>query len=143
MNNHPLVEEPPACGPDSVAAVYDDHAADLFKYCWFMLRNTGAAQVALRDSLIVADAHSARLSDPAQLRPWLYAVARAECARRRPSPAEDPGTPAGALRRRPAPGCCGTPPAAPSVASICRTTFRRPRSIPCCPSLSPRGTCAG
>jgi len=95
MNNHPLVEEPSACGPDSVAAVYDDHAADLFKYCWFMLRNTGAAQVALRDSLIVADAHSARLSDPAQLRPWLYAVARAECARRRPSPAEDPGTPAG------------------------------------------------
>jgi hypothetical protein len=61
MNNHQVVEEARASCPDTDAAVYDTHAAGLFRYCWFMLTNTGAAQVALRDCLIVADAHRVRM----------------------------------------------------------------------------------
>ncbi len=92
MNNHQLlVEGPRAIGPEAMEAIHDAHADALLRYCWFMLRSEDAAQIALRDSLIVAAAHLARLPDPAKLRPWLYAIARSECLRRRPSPASDPG----------------------------------------------------
>ena len=50
-------------------------------YCWFMLRNAGAAQVVVCDSLIVALAHTTKLTEPELLRPWLYALA---VTRRRP-----------------------------------------------------------
>jgi DNA-directed RNA polymerase specialized sigma24 family protein len=68
--------------PGAPAALYDTHGENLFRYCWFMLRSRDAAQVALRDTLVLADAHIDRLRHPSMLRPWLYALARAECGRR-------------------------------------------------------------
>src|ERR1700727_731672 len=72
--------------PGAPGALYDTHGASLYRYCWFILRNSGAAQIALRDTLVVAEAHIGRLQTPALLRPWLFALARAECLRRQPSP---------------------------------------------------------
>ncbi len=72
--------------PDALAALFDAYADRLFRYCWFVLRNTDIAQIALRDTLIAAAAHAGRLADPSRLSSWLYALARAECRRRSPVP---------------------------------------------------------
>jgi DNA-directed RNA polymerase specialized sigma24 family protein len=90
MENRLLVAELKAATPGAAKAIYDSYGRGLFSYCWFMLRNADAAQVAVRDSLIVAEAHIAKLTEPELLRPWLYALARVECLRRRPSPASEP-----------------------------------------------------
>jgi hypothetical protein len=42
-----------------------------------MLRNREMAQVALCDTLVVAQAHIAALADPESLGPWLYSPAPA------------------------------------------------------------------
>ncbi|MGH8968303.1 MAG: RNA polymerase sigma factor, partial [Actinomycetes bacterium] len=60
------------------------HADRLYTYCWFQLRCRDAAQVALRDTFVVAEAHIGKLRDPDRFGPWLYAIARLECARRLP-----------------------------------------------------------
>jgi DNA-directed RNA polymerase specialized sigma24 family protein len=73
--------------PDALAALFDAYADRLFRYCWFLLRNRDIAHIALRDTLVVAEAHIGRLADPRTLPSWLYALARAECRRRRPVPA--------------------------------------------------------
>ncbi|WP_049556600.1 RNA polymerase sigma factor [Nonomuraea sp. SBT364] len=83
MNDRDLVEALRSGDPGAVAVLYDTHAEGIYRYCWTLLRNTDSAQVALRDALIAAEAHAAALSDPALLRPWLYALARGECLRRR------------------------------------------------------------
>jgi DNA-directed RNA polymerase specialized sigma24 family protein len=72
--------------PGAPAALYDTHGESLFRYCWFILRNRDAAQVALRDTLVLAEAHMRELRDPDMLRPWLYALARGECERRQLAP---------------------------------------------------------
>jgi len=77
-------------GPDTIETIHDKHAAALFQYCWFLLQDTDAAQAALCDTLIVAAAHLQKIGDPAQLLPWLYAIARVECGRRHPSAVRDP-----------------------------------------------------
>lgn len=110
MNSHLLAEAPRTGDPGAVAAIHDAHADGLFQHCWFMLGNQDVAQVALRDSLIVADAHRVRLAEPGLLRPWLYALARAECLRRRPSPAVQPYPD---LPADPDPGLSAEPPAQP------------------------------
>jgi hypothetical protein len=51
-----------------------------------MLRNADLAQIALRDTLVVAQAHIGRLAETGNLHSWLYSLARAECRRRRPVP---------------------------------------------------------
>ena len=80
-----IVDALRARDPGAPAALYDTHGESLFRYCWFILRNRDAAQVALRDTLVVAEAHISQLHSPEMLRPWLYALARAECLRRQQS----------------------------------------------------------
>ncbi|MFD0538286.1 RNA polymerase sigma factor [Actinomadura luteofluorescens] len=84
MSDHLLVETLRERDPGAPAAVYDAHAEKLYAYCWFQLRGRDAAQVALRDTFIVAEAHIGKLREPDRFEPWLYAIARLECARRMP-----------------------------------------------------------
>ncbi|TDC79813.1 sigma-70 family RNA polymerase sigma factor [Actinomadura sp. 7K507] len=93
MNDHLLVEALRERDPDAPAALYDAHADRLYAYCWFQLRNRDAAQVALRDTFIGAEAHIGRLRDPGRFAPWLYAIARLECARRLPPREQPPDVP--------------------------------------------------
>jgi DNA-directed RNA polymerase specialized sigma24 family protein len=86
MKDPLLVEALRTRDPGAPAALYDTHGEGLFRYCWFLLRSRDVAQVALRDTLVLAEAHIAQLNDPSLLRPWLYALARVECQRREESP---------------------------------------------------------
>ncbi|HEX4814283.1 MAG TPA: hypothetical protein VFV66_16180, partial [Nonomuraea sp.] len=83
MNDRVLVEALRARAPGAFAALYDAYAEEVYRYCWSLLLSAESAQVALRDTLIAAEAHAAALADPGRLRTWLYALARAECLRRR------------------------------------------------------------
>ncbi|MEO5875420.1 MAG: sigma-70 family RNA polymerase sigma factor, partial [Streptosporangiaceae bacterium] len=93
MNDRLLVESLRSRDPGTLAAVYAAHAVPLYAYCWSQLLGRDAAQVALRDTFIVAEAHIDRLRDPDRFRPWLYAIARLECDRRRPMPGIQPDLP--------------------------------------------------
>lgn len=94
MTDRVLVEALRARDPGALAELYDSHAGGIYRYCWSLLLNSDSAQVALRDTLIAAEAHVHSLADPDRLRPWLYALARGECLRRRaatpPGPYEPP-----------------------------------------------------
>ena len=83
MTDRVLVEALRAGEPSALTALYDRHAEGVYRYCWFLLHSTDSAQVALRDTLIAAEAHARSLANPEMLRAWLYALARAECLRRR------------------------------------------------------------
>ena len=78
-----------AGSPGALAELFNAYGDRLFRYCWCMLRNREIAQIALRDTLVVAQAPIARRSDPGSLGPWLYSLARTECRRRRPVAAAD------------------------------------------------------
>ncbi|MFC6879695.1 MULTISPECIES: RNA polymerase sigma factor [Actinomadura] len=93
MNDHPLVEGLRARDPDAPIAVYAAYAERLYAYCWFQLRGRNAAQVALRDTFVVAEAHIDKLRHPDRFGPWLYAIARLECARRTPGRNQRPDLP--------------------------------------------------
>ena len=84
MNDRQIAAELHAGSLGALAGLFDAYGDRLFGYCWCMLRSRELAQIALRDTLIVARAHIASLSDPDSLGPWLYFLARAECRRRRP-----------------------------------------------------------
>ncbi|MEV4243523.1 sigma factor-like helix-turn-helix DNA-binding protein [Streptosporangium canum] len=90
MNDSVLVEALRARDAGALTALYDLHAEGLHRYCWFMLGGPDGAQVALRDTLIAAEAHVHALADPGRLVAWLYALARGECVRRRPASAPEP-----------------------------------------------------
>ena len=82
-----------AKSPGALAELLDSYGAELFQYCWCMLRSRDIAQIALRDTLVAAEAQIARLTEPELLGTWLHSLARAECRRRRPvapSLTEDP-----------------------------------------------------
>jgi RNA polymerase sigma factor (sigma-70 family) len=68
--------------PDGLAEAYDRYAAQLYTYCCTLLREPADAADAVQDTFVIASARLAGLRDPAQLRPWLFAVARNECLRR-------------------------------------------------------------
>ncbi|GAA2115676.1 hypothetical protein GCM10009780_73850 [Actinomadura alba] len=79
-----MVEALQARDPSALTAVYDAYGDRIYAYCWFQWRNRDAAGQALRDTLIVAEAHIGRLRDADRFGPWLYAIARHECARSMP-----------------------------------------------------------
>ncbi|WP_030163657.1 sigma-70 family RNA polymerase sigma factor [Spirillospora albida] len=93
MNDPRLVEALRAREADAVAGLYGAYADRIYAYCWFRLRERDAAQVALRDTFIVAEAHIDELRDPHRLEPWLYAIARLECGRRAPAHDDPPDVP--------------------------------------------------
>ncbi|GAB1820193.1 RNA polymerase sigma factor [Herbidospora sp. RD11066] len=82
MTDRDLVQALRARDPGALASLYDAHAEGVYRFCWFMLGAEGA-QVALRDTMIAAEAHIDALRDPDRLYVWLLALARAECHRRR------------------------------------------------------------
>ncbi|MEO3810292.1 hypothetical protein ABGB17_14925, partial [Sphaerisporangium sp. B11E5] len=102
MNDSVLVEALRARDPGALATLYDTYAEGVYRYAWAMLQNIDGAGVALRDTLIAAEAHVHALADHDRFRVWLYALARGECVRRRQVlPATDrdatvPGMPASA-----------------------------------------------
>ncbi|TKK86294.1 hypothetical protein FDA94_22525 [Herbidospora galbida] len=81
MTDRDLVQALRARDPGALAALYDAHAEGVYRFCWFLLGSEGA-QVALRDTMIAAEAHIDALRDPDRLYVWLLALARAECRRR-------------------------------------------------------------
>src|SRR5262245_54147056 len=93
MNDRLLVEAMQSRDPGALSAVYDAYADRLYAFCWFQLRSRDAAQVAFRDSLIVAQAHVDKLREPDRFGPWLYAMARIECGRRLPLAGQQPDIP--------------------------------------------------
>jgi DNA-directed RNA polymerase specialized sigma24 family protein len=93
MNDHLLVEALRERDAGAPAGMYAAYADRLYAYCWFQLRERDAAQVALRDAFVVAEAHIGKLRDPDRFGPWLYAIARLECARRSPVRERPPDLP--------------------------------------------------
>lgn len=75
---------------DGLLAVFDAYGHRLHAYAAFLLGDTEAAGDAVLDALLVAAGAAGGLADPARLRPWLYALTRNECLRRRP-PGGQPG----------------------------------------------------
>lgn len=70
----------------ALSEVYDAYAPLLYDYCHGLLRDRVEAAGALRNVVVAAREHIDRLTEPARLRGWLYAIARKECMRRRESP---------------------------------------------------------
>jgi RNA polymerase sigma factor (sigma-70 family) len=69
--------------PGGPAEAYDRYASSLYTYCRSLLRDPADAADAVQDTFVIATAELAGLRDRNRLRPWLYAVARNECHRRR------------------------------------------------------------
>jgi DNA-directed RNA polymerase specialized sigma24 family protein len=67
---------------DAPAELFDNYGGQLIAFCWQLLRNEDATLIAVRDTMIVAQAHAGRLRDPGLIGPWLLAGARGECERR-------------------------------------------------------------
>ncbi|WP_084780822.1 RNA polymerase sigma factor [Planobispora rosea] len=92
MNDRDLVEALCARDSSALSALYDRFAEGIHRYCRSMVADVDGAQVALRDTLIVAEAHIHALADADRLKVWLYTLARGECVRR--SLVADSGAPA-------------------------------------------------
>src|SRR3569833_3179601 len=93
MEDRLLVDALRSRDPIAMGAVYDDYAESLYDYCGLQLRIGVAALVAFRDTLMCAEAHVGRLRAPDRFGPWLYALARIECRRRRPAGVVQPDLP--------------------------------------------------
>ena len=94
MNDPQLAAALRTSSAGAVADLFDAYGDRLFRYCWCMLRNRKNAQIVVRDTLVVAEAHIERLASGKLLGPWLYSLARAECRRREAVPASDADEPA-------------------------------------------------
>jgi DNA-directed RNA polymerase specialized sigma24 family protein len=100
MNSPDVVAALRTGAPDAAGQLYDAHAEDLYQYCWLILRSRDAAQVAVRDAIILAGALIAELDDPAMLKAWLFAIARAECDRHCPGSAGESDEPVARPQQR-------------------------------------------
>jgi RNA polymerase sigma factor (sigma-70 family) len=69
--------------PHGLDGAYRRYAGRLQAYAQLLLGDAGAAAEVVEDSFLLARWHIEELRDPQQLRPWLYALARHECLRRR------------------------------------------------------------
>jgi RNA polymerase sigma factor (sigma-70 family) len=67
--------------PAGIAMAYDRYAADLYGYCDWMLQDPAGAARALQDTFVIAPVTLGNLSEPSELRPRLFALARNECQR--------------------------------------------------------------
>jgi RNA polymerase sigma factor (sigma-70 family) len=83
MRDGDLVVAVVAGDPGALAAVYDEFAPALYGYCRSLLSEPADAAGSVRDTFVVARVKLPLLPDPGRLRPWVYAVARNECRRRR------------------------------------------------------------
>src|SRR5688500_18578573 len=90
MNDHVLVEALSSRDAGAPTSWSDAYADRHYASCWFQLRSREAAQAALHDTLIAAEAHIGRLRAANRLGPWLYAIARLECVRRLPNISQRP-----------------------------------------------------
>jgi RNA polymerase sigma factor (sigma-70 family) len=62
---------------------YDQYAESLYGYCRWVLNKPDDAADAVQDTFVITAGMLGGLRDSRKLRPWLYAVARNECRRRR------------------------------------------------------------
>ena len=83
MRDREIVAAIAAGDPAGLAGAYDKYAESLYGYCGWMLGEPDRAADAVQDTFAIAAASLGGLRDPRRLRPWLYAVARNECRRRR------------------------------------------------------------
>ncbi|MGH3343713.1 MAG: sigma factor [Carbonactinosporaceae bacterium] len=67
------------------ADAYDSYADRLYSYCLSLIGDHDAAADALHDTFIIANEHVGQLRRPERLRAWLYAIARTESRRPRPT----------------------------------------------------------
>src|ERR1700691_342498 len=95
MQDAQIVDALRTKSPDSGAELYDAYGEQLFQHCCLMLLSRDAAATAVRDAMITARANIATLRSPAELAPWLCALARAECQRHEPASAADADVPLG------------------------------------------------
>jgi RNA polymerase sigma factor (sigma-70 family) len=68
--------------PAGMGMAYDRYAASLYGYCHWMLHDSAGAGESLQDTFVLAAATLTDLPEPAELRPWLFALARKESKRR-------------------------------------------------------------
>ena len=68
--------------PAGIAMTYDRYAAALYGYSHWILHDSAVAAEALKDTFVIAAATIRNLSEPSNLCPWLFALARNECRRR-------------------------------------------------------------
>jgi RNA polymerase sigma factor (sigma-70 family) len=78
--------------PTALAAAYDHYAPALYVYSRSLLSEPADAAEAVLDTFVIAALRLPGLRDASRLGPWLYAVARNECHRRRHDGAPEPST---------------------------------------------------
>ena len=72
-------------GTEGLLGAYDRYADQLYAYGCVLLADEEAAASAVQDAFLVAAERVTGLRETARLVPWLYALTRNECLRRRPS----------------------------------------------------------
>ncbi|GAA4197402.1 sigma factor-like helix-turn-helix DNA-binding protein [Microbispora amethystogenes] len=79
-DDHRLLEALRRGDAEAAPALYDAYADRLSDYAYTLLRDLEAAARAMHDALVAGSCYAERLTEPARLRAWLYALTRSECA---------------------------------------------------------------
>jgi DNA-directed RNA polymerase specialized sigma24 family protein len=66
------------------AGMFDDHASHLYDYCLSLLTDPNEAASAAKVTLIAAYKLGGRMTEPGQLRAWMFALGRRECRSQAP-----------------------------------------------------------